>query len=154
MLHRHHFYNVKIFLLTLLFPLTLYYFFYNCVELKDFIFYKNNNYFLFSIYLSGILLIIPLFILTNSRIKKKNTIWFFFGSFIPLVYLFITTNNSLVFFIVYEMFLVPSYFIVKFYSPNRRSIYVSNYFLLWVFELLELMSSYWILSTLLLTYWA
>ena len=131
MLYRHVFYNIKIFIFYVLFPTTFFFLMYSFIEFKDMLFFINNNYFQLSIFISGVFYILPLFLATNSRNTNRNSIWFFFLFFIPLIYIFINTNNSVIFFIVYELFLVPSYFIIKFYSPNRRSIYIANYFLIW-----------------------
>lgn len=51
--------------------------------------------------------------------------------FLPFVILFISTTNLLVFFMCYEFFLLPSFFIVFFGSPNRRGVLASIYFLMW-----------------------
>ena len=53
--------------------------------------------------------------------------FFFFGA----VWLFVNETNPLNLFLYYELFLLPSFFIVYFLSPNRRSIIASIYFLTW-----------------------
>lgn len=54
-----------------------------------------------------------------------------YATFLPLVYIFISTSNLLVFFMCYEFFLIPSFLIVFFGSPNRRGLLASIYFLMW-----------------------
>ena len=51
--------------------------------------------------------------------------------FILVIYLYISTNNLIFLFYLYEMFLVPSIYLVYYYSPNKRSLVATFYFLIW-----------------------
>jgi len=51
--------------------------------------------------------------------------------FLFLVYIFVNTSNILIFFMCYEFFLLPSFFLIFVLSPNRRGIISSIYFLMW-----------------------
>lgn len=51
--------------------------------------------------------------------------------FFFLIFILITETNYVNLFLIYEMFLLPSFFIVYSISPNRRSIPVAIYFLTW-----------------------
>lgn len=52
-------------------------------------------------------------------------------SFIISIWLFINESSPLNLFIIYELFLLPSFLLVYQLSPNRRSILASIYFLTW-----------------------
>lgn len=51
--------------------------------------------------------------------------------FLALIYFFISETNYLMIFIYYELFLLPSFYLVYWLSPNRRSIVAAIYFLTW-----------------------
>lgn len=51
--------------------------------------------------------------------------------FLVLIYFFISETNYLMIFIYYELFLLPSFYLVYWLSPNRRSIVAAIYFLTW-----------------------
>lgn len=86
----------------------------------------------FSLFFTGIICGLIVYWLGDSRVfyNKFLTLlvflWFFF-----LVFLFINEKNYLKLFIIYELFLLPSFFLVYYVSPNRRSIPVAIYFLTW-----------------------
>ena len=103
-------------------------------------FLLTSNYLFFSTYFNVLPLILLIsggffFFLSYVLSFQRITVSFFsniiFLSFLPLVYLFISTNNVLVFFMCYEYFLLPSFLIVFFNSPNRRGVVASIYFLMW-----------------------
>lgn len=76
-------------------------------------------------------LLVSLVLVDNKYFLKKQTLFFIFFSFVFSVFGLIVSENFISFFIFYELLLVPSYILVKKSSPNRRSLLVSNYFLLW-----------------------
>lgn len=106
--------------------------------------YINQNfseYYLFSYNLnilglallySGIVvgLIITFLADTRSYINKVFSVLYMFFFFYA-IWLFINESNILNLFLYYELFLLPSFFIVYFLSPNRRSVLASIYFLTW-----------------------
>ena len=51
--------------------------------------------------------------------------------FITLIIFYISTNNLIFFFYLYETFLAPSIYLVYYYSPNKRSLIATFYFLIW-----------------------
>lgn len=62
-----------------------------------------------------------------SKLLTPLAMFFFFGA----IWLFVNESNTLNLFFYYELFLLPSFFIVYFLSPNRRSILAAVYFLTW-----------------------
>ena len=83
---------------------------------------------LFLSYFVGILSLLAL----DTRIFWKNMKYLFFlNYFILLVFFFVFSTNILLFFLFYELLLVPSFLVVYFISPSRRSIQASLYFLIW-----------------------
>lgn len=72
----------------------------------------------------------------------------FLISFILSIWLFINENKPLNLFLIYELFLLPSFLLVYRLSPNRRSIIASIYFLTWTQfgSLLVLIGLIWIFS--------
>lgn len=62
-----------------------------------------------------------------TKITATLSMFFFFA----VIWLFVNDANILNLFLYYELFLLPSFFIVYFLSPNRRSILASIYFLTW-----------------------
>lgn len=83
------------------------------------------------IWYSGVTLAVLSFWFINQRITISWRQLILYILFLPLVYFFISTNNLLVFFMCYEFFLLPSFLIVFFGSPNRRGVLASIYFLMW-----------------------
>ena len=95
--------------------------------------YQLNEIASFSslIWYSGITLAVLSFWFISQRITLSLRQLLMYLLFIPLVYLFVSTRNLLVFFMCYEFFLLPSFLIVFFGSPNRRGVLASIYFLMW-----------------------
>lgn len=52
-------------------------------------------------------------------------------SFMYLTYLLVNTNGLIQFFIIYEFFLLPSAALVWYFSPNKRGVKTTMFFLLW-----------------------
>ena len=83
---------------------------------------------LFLGYFVGILSLLAL----DNRIFWKNIKYLFsLNIFILVVYFYVFSTNLLVFFLFYELLLIPSFLIVYFVSPSRRAIQASLYFLIW-----------------------
>jgi len=97
-------------------------------------FYTKIHFDYFSVILvltTAITLLISLIIVDNKyRYANKKFLYIFFF-FLPIIFGLVYSNNIITFFIFYELLLIPSYFLVKYSSPNRRSGIVANYFLLW-----------------------
>lgn len=83
---------------------------------------------LFLGYFVGILSLLAL----DNRIFWKNIKYLFsLNIFILIVYFYVFSTNLLLFFLFYELLLIPSFLIVYFISPSRRAIQASLYFLIW-----------------------
>ena len=78
-------------------------------------------------YIVGFISILAL----DTRLYFKNIKYIFaFNTFILIVYLYVTTSNILIFFLLYECLLLPSFLFVYFVSPSRRAIQASLYFII------------------------
>jgi len=83
---------------------------------------------LFLAYFVGIISIAAL----DTRLFWKNIKYIFsLNIFILVVFLYVFSNNLLLFFLFYELLLIPSFLIIYFVSPSRRAIQASLYFLIW-----------------------
>jgi len=83
---------------------------------------------LFLAYFVGILSLLAL----DNRIFWKNIKYLFsLNFFIIIVYFYVFSTNILIFFLFYELLLIPSFLIVYYISPSRRAIQASLYFLIW-----------------------
>ena len=83
---------------------------------------------LFLAYFIGLLSLMAL----DNRFFWKNVKYLFsINVFILVVYFYVFSNNVLLFFLFYELLLIPSFLIVYFISPSRRAIQASLYFLIW-----------------------
>ncbi len=83
---------------------------------------------LFLGYFVGILSLLAL----DNRIFWKNIKYMFsLNIFILIVYFYVFSTNILLFFLFYELLMIPSFLIVYFVSPSRRAIQASLYFLIW-----------------------
>lgn len=112
----------------LIIPFLLPFLYYNSVGLYD----LNEVSMLQNvIWYSGVTLTVLSFWGVNQRITRSYSQLCAYLLFLPLVWLFISTNNYLIFFMCYEFFLLPSFFIVFLGSPNRRGVLASIYFLMW-----------------------
>ena len=79
-------------------------------------------------YLIGIISLLTL----DSRLYWSNIRYLLsFNLFLLIVYIYSSVSNILVFFMCYELLLLPSFFIVYFVSPSRRAIQASLYFVIW-----------------------
>ena len=96
-------------------------------------------YFEFSIDFFGIILlflgyfvgILSLLALDNRIFWKNIKYMFSLNLFIIVVYFYVFSTNILMFFLFYELLMLPSFLIVYFVSPSRRAIQASLYFLIW-----------------------
>lgn len=89
------------------------------------------------------------FFALDSRFYYKNTRFVLMCNILCLViYVFTSTNDIIVFFISYELLLIPSFLFVYFVSPYKRSIQASIYFLIWtqIGSLLVLIGIVYIIS--------
>lgn len=97
------------------------------------------SFFSFSVDLFGFVLLFLAYIVgfvsllaLDTRLYWKNFRYIFtFNVFVVIVYLYVTTNNLLLFFLFYEFLLLPSFLFVYFVSPSRRAIQASLYFVIW-----------------------
>lgn len=68
----------------------------------------------------------------DNRIFWKNIRYLFcINAFLIVVYFYAFSANLLLFFLFYELLLIPSFLVVYFISPSRRAIQASLYFLIW-----------------------
>lgn len=83
---------------------------------------------LFLAYSVGFLSLLAL----DTRIYWKNFKYYIaFNLFILIVIFYTTVTNVLIFFLLYECLLLPSFLFVYFISPSRRAIQASIYFVVW-----------------------
>ena len=92
----------------------------------------NINFLGISLFISGVIVGLMVFWLSDVRIffNKVLSILLFF-LFLILIILFIVEKSYINLFILYELFLLPSFYLVYYLSPNRRSIPIAVYFLTW-----------------------
>lgn len=69
--------------------------------------------------------------LPSRLISRKGPLYAIISSFFILTLFYTQIENSLVFFIIYEMFLVMSAVILLLCSPNKRTTRSTTYFILW-----------------------
>lgn len=78
-------------------------------------------------YIVGFISILAL----DTRLYWKNIKYIFaFNIFVVIVYLYVSVSNIIIFFLLYECLLVPSFLFVYFVSPSRRAIQASLYFVI------------------------
>ena len=99
---------------------------------NQYVFAYTINWLGTALFYSGVVVGVVVTFLADTRTFFSKTLstlvmFFFFGA----VWLFINEANLLNLFLYYELFLLPSFFIVYFLSPNRRSILAAIYFLTW-----------------------
>jgi len=83
---------------------------------------------LFLAYSVGFLSLLAL----DTRIYWKNYKYYLaFNIFVLIVIFYTTVTNILIFFLLYECLLLPSFLFVYFISPSRRAIQASIYFVVW-----------------------
>lgn len=79
-------------------------------------------------YIVGLISLLTL----DSRLYWNNIRYLLtFNLFIIIIYIYSSVSNILVFFMCYELLLIPSFLIVYFVSPSRRAIQASLYFIIW-----------------------
>ena len=83
---------------------------------------------LFISYFVGLLSFLAL---DNKFFNKNIRYIFFLNIFVLIVFLFVATNNVLIIFLLYELLLVPSFLLVFYISPSRKSTQASLYFVIW-----------------------
>lgn len=95
-------------------------------------FFNNINLLGLSLFITGVWVGLIIIFISDVRtfFNKIFSLVYFLG-FLLLIYFFITETNYLMIFIYYELFLLPSFYLVYWLSPNRRSIVAAIYFLTW-----------------------
>ena len=83
---------------------------------------------LFLAYIVGFLSLLALDTRLYWRTYKYYLI---FNIFILIVIFYVTVTNLILFFLFYELLLLPSFLFVYFISPSRRAIQASIYFVIW-----------------------
>lgn len=92
----------------------------------------TSNWLGLALLYSGVIVGCVVALISDSRtFFKKLIISVIMFLFFTLIWLFINDSNYLNLFLYYELFLLPSFFIVYYSSPNRRSVLASIYFLTW-----------------------
>lgn len=110
----------------------------NWTSYYDINFLIHNNY-NFSLELFGLVFImlaylvgVISFLALDTRLYWKNIRFIFVCNFLVLIIvLFASVNDILVFFLLYEALLIPSFLFVYFISPSRRATQASLYFVIW-----------------------
>jgi len=69
--------------------------------------------------------------LDNKLYWKNIKLINYLNVFILIVFFYVTTNNMLLLFLFYEFLLIPSFLLVYFLSPSRKSTQASLYFVIW-----------------------
>ena len=90
------------------------------------------------------------FLALDNKLFYKNIKYFFFlNIFIIIVFFYITTNNILILFLFYEFLLIPSFLLVFYISPSRKSTQAALYFVIWtqIGSFLVLCAIFYIIST-------
>lgn len=85
-----------------------------------------------SLIISGVISALIIYWLADSRVFFQK--WYtllIFPFFFFVIIIFVTETNYINLFLLYELFLLPSFYLVYSISPNRRSIQTSIYFLTW-----------------------
>lgn len=80
---------------------------------------------------AGLTFLLAFLTLPQRLYRFKLHIVLVFNAFMMLTYWYISTNNSLVFFFIYELFLLPSSYLVYCVSPNKRAVKSTTYFVWW-----------------------
>lgn len=101
--------------------------------------FNLKNPFYFSIDLFGLFILFLAYIIgffslmaLDTRLYWKNIGYYFsFNTFTIVVFLLTSTTNVVIFFLLYECLLIPSFLFVYFVSPSRRAIQASLYFVIW-----------------------
>ena len=126
-----------------LFIFSSYLYTFNSIELYNYDFFFKNLPSVFktqlTIDLFGLVLLllayiigfISVLVLDTRFFWKNNKYLYYFNIFLIIVYLYVTVSNILLFFILYELLLIPSFLIIYFLSTSRRSIQASIYFVIW-----------------------
>lgn len=86
----------------------------------------------YAVWFSGAFVGVIVFLLADTRtFFKKNVFLGIVFFFLTAIWFFINEVNLFNLFIYYELFLLPSFLLVYYLSPNRRSLIASIYFLTW-----------------------
>lgn len=92
----------------------------------------TSNWLGLALLYSGVVVGCVIAFISDSRtFFKKLIVSLIMFLFFVFIWLFINDSNYLNLFLYYELFLLPSFFIVYYSSPNRRSVLASIYFLTW-----------------------
>ena len=111
---------------------------FNWTDYYNVTFVSFNNY-NFSLELFGLIFILLAylvgvisFLALDTRLYWKNIRFIFVCNFLVIIIiLFASVNDILLFFLLYEAMLIPSFLFVYFISPSRRSTQASLYFIIW-----------------------
>lgn len=109
----------------------------NIIKVSPFTFKSNYDFYINFDFFGTIILLIAYFVgflsflaLDNKMFSKNIKYFFFLNLFIIIVFFFITSNNILNIFLLYEFLLIPSFLLVFFLSPGRKSTQASLYFII------------------------
>ena len=144
--------------------LYLYIYNYTIVELNNY--YYNNDYIInpyynylnigISLDFFGLVLLLIAyfagllsFLALDNKLYWKNLKYMtYLNIFVLIVFFYVTTNNLLVLFIFYEFLLIPSFLLVYFLAPSRKSTQASLYFVIWtqIGSFFVLLTTFYIIS--------
>ena len=124
--------------LIFLFKLNNNFYFNNMIKVKPFNYKSNYEININFDFFGMVILLISYFVgllsflaLDNKMFSKNMKYFFFLNLFIIIVFFFVTSNNILTIFLLYEFLLIPSFLLVFFISPGRKSTQASLYFIIW-----------------------
>ena len=83
----------------------------------------------------------------DTRLSSLGLRFFiYFNLFILFVFLYVTTSDIVLFFLFYELLLLPSFFFVYFVSYSKKAVQASIYFVIWtqLGSLLVLVGSFYL----------
>lgn len=71
------------------------------------------------------------FLALDNKFFFKNVKYFFFlNIFVFIIFFYVTSNNILILFLFYELLLIPSFLLIFYISPSRKSTQASLYFVI------------------------
>lgn len=103
---------------------------YYLIEQKSYLFF-NFNFFSVVVLFIAIYFTFLITTIAENKSFSKPFVRNFILVFPIISYLYVYTNNIIIFFYTYELFLLPSIYLVYYLSPNKRSLIAVFYFLIW-----------------------
>lgn len=125
-------YMFNIFLLIFFISIYNYFFIYYFILFQVYLNLPVFNIFNLSILFIALYFGLLIIFLADLKINKKKVNAYNLLIFLMVVsVLYVYTDNYIYFFYLYELFLLPSIYLVYYLSPNKRSLIATFYFLIW-----------------------